>query len=109
MVAMGRSVTLGSEASFGHTVWALLCQAALRSIDWAAGVWGVKDAHGQAERAELFSGYGSVTQRAAWAHRSVDWAKLDEFDRGRIAREAQTVAGAPPRRSSELRTPAFFD
>jgi len=70
MVAMGRSVAVGTEASRGRTVWALLCQAALHSIDWAAGVWGVKDAQGQAERAELFIGYGGVTQRGPGAHRA---------------------------------------
>lgn len=97
MVAMGRSVTSGALASPGRTVWALVCQAAVRSIDWAAGAWGVKDAQGEAERVELLVGYG-VTPEAPWGQRSVDWAKLDELDRARVSREAP--GHGPSRRHS---------
>jgi hypothetical protein len=95
MVSMSRSVALGVEASRGQNVWWILCRAALGGADWAAAACGVKDSANRVERAELLIGHG-VTPELPHdpEHPSVDWAKLDDFERGRLSREMRRAESA---------------
>jgi hypothetical protein len=93
MVTMSRSVAVGVEAFRGQNVWLILCRAALQGVEWAAAAFGVKDAANRVERAELLVGYGVSPELPHDPQpASVDWAGLDEFERGRVAREMRHAA-----------------
>ena len=52
-MAVERSVTAVShDLRHGENVWAVLCHAALRSIEWAADACGARDAGERIERTE---------------------------------------------------------
>ena len=91
-MAIERSVTAVShDLRRGENVWAVLCQAALRSIEWAADACGARDAGDRIERTELLVEHGSgplVFPRPApfQASPCVDWAQLGEPERATVAR-----------------------
>lgn len=85
------------ESNRTHGVWEVLCRSALRGADIAAQVLGLDTSESQLERAELLIGYGVTPSslpgaRPADVERAVDWARLSEFERGRIARELKGTA-----------------
>jgi hypothetical protein len=98
MVAMSRA---GSSAntSWGQNVWAVLCRAAFRGTDWGAAACGVKDTLTVVERDESAAGSGAIADvpervlgpgiglALGFGVEPIDWAKLDVFERGRVARE----------------------
>jgi hypothetical protein len=92
-MAIERSVSRDVEAKRGRNVWAVLCRAALRAIDLAAATFSVKDVDERVERSELLAVYGLVPQRAVSSWQSIDWARLSELDRARLAREASNLVG----------------
>jgi hypothetical protein len=81
------------DVTRGRNVWAVLCRAALRAIDLAAAAFSVKDVDERVERSELLAVYGLVPQQAVSSWQSIDWARLSELDRARLAREASHRAG----------------
>jgi hypothetical protein len=91
-MALERSVSaLAHHNSRGENVWAVLCRAALSSIEWAAEACGAKDAAGRIERTELFIEHGPVPLIDPSASPFeegplVDWARLGELERAHIAR-----------------------
>lgn len=73
-------------------MWGLLCRAALGGAALAARALGREPSDQQLERSELFVSCGVAAPLATpspsvGAGRAVDWAKLDELGRGRLARE----------------------
>jgi hypothetical protein len=87
MVVTNGSVQGETKTGRGRNVWTLLCRAALRSADWAAATWGVRDAEDCVEHCELSCPRGIAPGwPGAAVPRRVDWAKLDTFERGRLAR-----------------------
>jgi hypothetical protein len=100
MVSMSRSAALEVESSGGQNVWWILCRAALRGADWAAAACGVKDTANGLERAELLIGYGVTPEPPDDPRQqTVDWAKLDNFERGRLSREMRRAERARQRLS----------
>jgi hypothetical protein len=97
---MGRSaVHPGVATRRGENVWAILCRAALRGIEWAAEACGAKDAEVRVERSDLLIGYGFAYRPQA--HCRVDWARLTDADRAAVARAIGAIGRRPqqlPRR-----------
>jgi hypothetical protein len=91
-MAIDRSVTAVShDLRRGENVWAVLCHAALRSIEWAADACGARDAGERIERTELLVEHGTAPlvppcPAPFEAAPSVDWAQLGEADRAVVAR-----------------------
>jgi len=88
---VSRAVAWEIEANRGRNVWEILCRMALQGVDLAARVFGVEQSQGRGDGAELFVSYGIIPPPAPNAARlefekAVDWAKLSEFERGRVAR-----------------------
>jgi hypothetical protein len=91
---VSRAVAWETEAPHGRNVWEILCRTALQGVDLAARMLGVEQSEGRGDGAELFVSYGITPSLAANAprfelERNVDWAKLSEFERGRVARALQ--------------------
>jgi hypothetical protein len=92
-MAIERSVTAVShDLRHGENVWAVLCQAALRSIAWAADACGAREADERIERTELLVEHGTAPlglgppQRAPFeVLPGIDWAQLGEVDRAYVA------------------------
>ena len=88
-----RAATWAIESNRGRGVWEVLCRAALRGADVAARVLGLDAIETRVERAELLVSYGvtppppASAMRRLDADRAIDWARLSEFERGRVARE----------------------
>lgn len=90
-MAIDRSVTaVNAVPQRGENVWAMLCQAALRGIEWAADACGARDASERIERTELLVEHGTTPlvapcpvpyEAALW----VDWAQLGDMDRASVA------------------------
>ena len=90
---VSRAVAWGIEVNRGHNVWEVLCRTALRGVDLAARVLGLDEDDAQVERAELLVSYGVTPAPPRSAARpAIDWAKLTEFERGRVAREMKAAA-----------------
>ena len=90
---VSRAVAWEIEANRGHNVWEVLCRTALRGVDLAAKAFGLDENEGQVERAELFASYGvTPPPPAAAARPAIDWARLTDFERGRVAREMKAAA-----------------
>lgn len=94
-----RATSWTIESHRGRGVWEVLCRAALRGIDVAARVLGLDAVETRDERTEMLASYGvtppplgSVMRRLE-ADRTIDWARLSEFERGRVAREMNGGAG----------------
>lgn len=89
---VSRAAAWGIESDRGHDVWGLLCRTALRGVDLAARVFGLEATENRVERAELFVSYGVAPPTLAnpprWAgsERAIDWARLSDFERARLAR-----------------------
>jgi hypothetical protein len=97
MAATSRSMNPACT-SWGQNLWLVLCRAALRGTDWGAAACGVKDTVTPIEPGELPPGAattdapdrvpGPEIERVFGVGMDpIDWAKLDTFERGRIARE----------------------
>ena len=91
-MAIDRSVTaVNAVPQRGENVWAVLCHAALRSIEWAADACGARDAGERIERTELLVEHGTTPLVAPCpvpyeAALYVDWAQLGEVERASVAR-----------------------
>jgi hypothetical protein len=84
-----------------HGLWAFLFRAACRSIEIAAQVCGTTAYDDVVERPELSHGRAAFFPWLAPSQPPVNWAKLTEFDRGRIAREIAPQLGSPdPQRAT---------
>ena len=95
-MAIGRSATLDDSRHLGEGVWLLLCRSALRGIAWAARAIASDDTEDRLERADMLlklSGIGGAELGHHRAAVAVDWAKLGELDRARLARELRGRAG----------------
>jgi hypothetical protein len=81
------------ESIHGRDVWAILCRSALRGVGLAARILGLEATENRVERAELCVSYGLEPPTAAIGPRlgdvAVDWAKLGDLERGRVAREVK--------------------
>ena len=87
-MAFGRSATLGVQERWGESVWLLLCRSTLRGIRWSARALASDDDEDRLERAELLARLGGGADEQRWPARhgpAIDWAKLGELDRGRLA------------------------
>lgn len=89
---VARAVALEIDANRPQSVWELLGRTALRGIDLAARLFRLDEDEAPIERAELFVSYGvtplpprNSTRASDWGN--VDWAKLGELERARVARE----------------------
>jgi hypothetical protein len=91
---VSRAVAREIEANRGHSVWEVLCRTALRGVDLAAQLFGLEENAERVERAELLFSSGVAPLPPRNAARPVDWAKLSEFERGRVAREMTAAARA---------------
>ena len=91
-MAIDRSVTAVShDLRRGENVWAVLCHAALRSIEWAADAYGAREAGERVERTELLVEHGTAPLVPPCPAPfedlpGVDWAQLGEIDRVYVAR-----------------------
>jgi hypothetical protein len=99
IMASDRSVTvLAHDIHRWKSIWSMLCRAALESVEWAAAASGTKDAGDRIERAELLVEHGPSLLEwagapAVDAASPIDWARLGELERARVARV--TGAGHP--------------
>ena len=88
-MAFGRSATLGVQERWGESVWLLLCRSTLRGIRWSARALASDDDQERLERAELLArlggGAGDGQGGPARHELAIDWAKLGELDRSRLA------------------------
>ena len=88
-MAIGRSVSaLAHAPRRGDGVWAMLCRATLRCIDWAAEACGVKDGPERVERSELLVEHAfllPLPPSALGSPPRIDWARLGELDRAQVA------------------------
>jgi hypothetical protein len=92
-MALSRSVHSSAIASRGESVWAILCRTALRGVEWAAEAMATKGAETRVEPSELLIGYGFAFRPQALCR--VDWAKLTDADRVRVAAELGQPFGRP--------------
>jgi hypothetical protein len=90
---VSRAIAWGIEENRGRSVWEVLCRTALRGVGVAGKMFGLDEVEGQIERAELFVSYGVTPPPPRHAARpAIDWAKLGEFERGRVVREMKAAA-----------------
>jgi hypothetical protein len=100
---VSRATAWRIETNRGHSVWGVLCRTALRGADLAAKLFGLDENAEQGERAELLFSYGVAPVPPRNTARTIDWANLSDFERGRVAREMN--AATPVRASSFARRP----
>ncbi len=81
-----------SPVSTAENVWSALCRTALRGIEWATDACGSEDALERVERAELLLEHGLFAQVPASGNHPIDWAKLIENERSRVALTAGPAA-----------------
>jgi hypothetical protein len=95
---ISRAAAWEFESERGHDVWRLMCRSALRAVELAARAFGLESTENRVERAELFVSYGVApptlanVPRSRGSERAVDWAKLGDFERARLAREMKGTA-----------------
>ena len=84
---VGRAAAWEIESNRGQNLWRILCRTALRAVDFSAQVFGLEGSENRVERAELLVSYGVHPLPPGNAPRPIDWARLGELERGRVARE----------------------